>query len=222
MRDDLNLYLNLIDQKKANAVLDIGSGTGCLAVLLAEKGLDVTGLEPAKASVEKAKTKPHADKIDWVVGDIKALHKHDKQFDMAVMTGNVAQVFLEDDDWQETLDDVATVLKAGGFFVFETRDPAKKAWKSWTKENTHCVKDIPGIGDVEAWCEVVNVEGEKVSFIWHYHFKKTDEYYQSQSTLRFRSQEAISHSLTQAGFTIEAILDAPDRPGKEFVFVAHL
>jgi hypothetical protein len=42
----------------------------------------------------------------------------------------------------------------------------------------------------------------------------------SDSTLRFRTEEAVLDSLAAAGFTADEIRDAPDRPGREFVFIA--
>ena len=42
----------------------------------------------------------------------------------------------------------------------------------------------------------------------------------STSTLRFRTHEEISRSLEQTGFSVQDVRDAPDRPGKEYVFVA--
>jgi 2-polyprenyl-3-methyl-5-hydroxy-6-metoxy-1,4-benzoquinol methylase len=44
-------------------VLDVGCGTGCLAVLLAERGLSVVGLDPAEASLEVAASKDPAGVI---------------------------------------------------------------------------------------------------------------------------------------------------------------
>ncbi|MDN5806428.1 MAG: hypothetical protein L0J17_07805 [Brevibacterium sp.] len=41
------------------------------------------------------------------------------------------------------------------------------------------------------------------------------------STLRFRRRAALTHSVGQAGFIVEEIRDAPDRPGRELVFVAR-
>jgi hypothetical protein len=38
--------------------------------------------------------------------------------------------------------------------------------------------------------------------------------------LRFRDQVEISDSLRVAGFVVEDVRDAPDRPGLELVFVA--
>jgi hypothetical protein len=64
------------------------------------------------------------------------------------------------------------------------------------------------------------VTGEFVTFRASYVFASDGAVLTSESTLRFRSKTAIAESLTAAGFTVEEIRDAPDRPGKEFVFVA--
>jgi hypothetical protein len=43
----------------------------------------------------------------------------------------------------------------------------------------------------------------------------------SESTLRFRSRAEIDRSLRRSGFVADDVRDAPDRPGREFVFVAR-
>jgi hypothetical protein len=42
----------------------------------------------------------------------------------------------------------------------------------------------------------------------------------SDSTLRFRSHDELTHSLLAAGLVADEVRDAPDRPGREFVFIA--
>jgi SAM-dependent methyltransferase len=43
----------------------------------------------------------------------------------------------------------------------------------------------------------------------------------SESTLRFRGREEVSRDLEAAGFVTLDVRDAPDRPGRELVFVAN-
>ena len=43
----------------------------------------------------------------------------------------------------------------------------------------------------------------------------------SDSTRRFRSRAEIDGSLRSAGYAVLDVRDAPDRPGREWVFVAQ-
>ena len=140
--------------------------------------------------------------------------------DAAFMTGNVAQVFLTDEDWTATLRGTSDALRPGGHLVFETRDPARRAWERWTPELTRSVIDVPGVGVVEDWGELTEFSGQFVTFRSTTVFRGDDLVIESTSTLRFRDRLEIADSLVQADFQTVEIRDAPDRPGLEFVFIA--
>ncbi|USN48026.1 MAG: class I SAM-dependent methyltransferase [Pseudobdellovibrionaceae bacterium] len=218
-RDDLQHYLAIANELNANSILDIGCGTGCFASLLGKNGFEVIGLEPAEASLNMAKTKPYTENVKWILGDTTDLPSI--KVDLAVMTGNVAQVFLEDKSWEQTLKSIHKALYTNGHLVFEVRDPSKKAWLDWTKDKTEKKLEVPNIGVVNSWCEVTSVSDEFVSFRWNYFFEADGEAITSDSTLRFREKEDIIQSLEKSGYAIKEIRDAPDRPGKEFVFIAE-
>ncbi|MFE0460995.1 SAM-dependent methyltransferase, partial [Kitasatospora sp. NPDC058965] len=105
--------------------------------------------------------------------------------------------------------------------VFETRDPARRAWEGWNRAATLRVTEIPGVGAVETWVELVEVAGPLVSFRWHYAFAADGQRLTSDSTLRFRARDEVEADLAAAGFLLREVRDAPDRPGREFVFVAR-
>lgn len=218
-RDDLDAYERMVDEFGVHAVLDVGCGTGELACRLARRGISVVGVDPAEASLEIARLKPGADRVTWIVGDATTLPP--LQVDMATMTGNVAQVFLADDDWAATLRAVHRALRPGGCLVFETRDPARRAWEEWTPEQTRQRVDLPDGDAVETRCEVLSVDVDRVTFRWFSRFESDGELMISDSTLRFRSREEIDQSLDAAGFDVADVRDAPDRPGREWVFVAR-
>jgi len=215
-RGDLEHYVAMVAEFGARQVLDVGCGTGELACLLAGQGVEVVGVDPAEASLEVARGKEFADRVRWIHGDATTLPP--LQVDLAVMTGNVAQVFLTDEEWSATVAGVRAALKPGGRFVFETRDPARRAWEEWTRERTHQVKTVEGAGTVESWGELTSVELPFVSFRGTYVFAADGTVLTSDSTLRFRERGEVEDSLV--GFVVDEVRDAPDRPGKEFVFVA--
>jgi SAM-dependent methyltransferase len=179
----------------------------------------VVGVDPAAASLELARTKPGADLVRWILGDATALPA--LQADLALMTGNVAQVFVSDDEWDATLRAVGSALRRGGLLVFETRDPSRQAWLGWTREQSFDRRPVDGLGEVESWVEVTDVAIDQVSFRWTFRLLATDETLVSDSTLRFRSHEQLERSLERAGFTMREVRDAPDRPGAEWVFLAE-
>jgi SAM-dependent methyltransferase len=217
-RGDLAAYAAIVEELGARRVLDVGCGTGTFACLLAATGFDVVGLDLAAASLEVARRKPHADKVRWFHGaatDLPPL-----EMDLAVMTGNVAQVFIADEEWQATLLAVRTALRTGGALVFETRDPSAEAWRTWDREHTYRRVEVPDIGVVETWIDLLEVRGDLVSFRHTWAFESDGAELTSNSTIRFRGRAEVSDSLVRAGFVIDDIRDAPDRPGKEIVYLA--
>jgi 2-polyprenyl-3-methyl-5-hydroxy-6-metoxy-1,4-benzoquinol methylase len=216
-RSDLDVYVDLAVELGARTVLDLGCGTGTFALMLAARGLDVTGVDPAGASVDVARAKPGAERVRWVVGEIDTVA--DLRFDLVTMTANVAQVFLTDEAWRSMLATAYAVLRPGGHLVFETRDPARRAWLEWNREASFAAADVPGEGRVESWVETTDVDGELVTFRSTLVF--ADATLTSESTLRFRGREEVSRDLEAAGFVTLDVRDAPDRPGRELVFVAN-
>jgi SAM-dependent methyltransferase len=217
-RDDLNSYLALAEELAAGTVLDIGCGTGSLAVLLAAAGRTVVAVDPAEASLTIAKAKDGAAKVRWIHGDATALPRLNA--DLAVMTGNVAQVFLTDDEWEQTLRSIGAALRPGGHLAFETRRPEYRAWQEWAADTAPVTLDVPGAGMVEQRCEVTQVNLPFVSFRNTYRFDD-GAVITSDSTLRFRDREEVEASLAAHGYCVMEVRDAPDRPGREFVFIAR-
>ncbi|WP_299955759.1 bifunctional 2-polyprenyl-6-hydroxyphenol methylase/3-demethylubiquinol 3-O-methyltransferase UbiG [uncultured Modestobacter sp.] len=218
-RSDLEPYAALVDEVGARAVLDIGCGTGTFACLLADRGVAVTALDPAAASIAVARRKPAAELVEWVVGDVSTLPP--LAVDLVTMTANVAQVFGTDAEWTATLHAARHALRPGGRLAFESRDPARRAWEEWDRERSYTSAVVPGIGPVETWVEVLAVRGDLVSFRWTFVFGSDGAVLTSDSTLRFRTRAELVGSVTAAGLVVDDVRDAPDRPGRELVVIAH-
>jgi SAM-dependent methyltransferase len=216
-RSDLDAYVAIAREVGARRIIDIGCGTGSLAVRLAGEGLSVVGVDPATASLDVARTKPYADRVTWINGDATALAGVSIDAHMAVMTGNVAQVFVSDADWSDTLAAVHAALCPGGWFIFETRRPEVRAWEGWDVAPTTVELPDGRVAVITRTVTVVDLplvtfEGSTTI---------GGEILTSSSTLRFRDRPEIEHDLLSHGFAVSDVRDASDRPGKEHVFVAR-
>lgn len=217
-RSDLDAYLAMAEAFGTQSVLDVGCGTGVFAIELARRGCDVVGVDPAEASLVVAQGKPGADRVRWIHGAATTLPP--LAVDLATMTANVAQVFIDDAAWTANLTGIAAAVRPNGHLVFESRDPDARGWEQWTKELSHTTLSIPDVGAVERWVELTDVSLPLVSFRHTWRFASDGAVLTSDSTLRFRSHAEIESSLVATGWRLDETRDAPDRPGLEMVFVA--
>ena len=218
-RGDLDVYAAVAERLGVRRVLDLGCGTGTFALLLADRGLEVIGVDPAGGSLDVARAKPGASRVRWIQGDATALPP--MQVDLVTMTANVAQVIVEPLDWEGTLHGVYEALRPGGHLVFETRDPAYRAWREWNRAQSYSISEIQGVGAVESWVDLVEVSGPLVRFRWTWVFASDRKELTSDSTLRFRTRDEVEAALGAAGFAVDEVRSAPDRPGRELVFFAR-
>ena len=216
-RSDLDTYTAMADEVGAWKVVDIGCGTGTLAIQLAGLGRMVVGVDPAGASLDVARAKPSAERVMWAHGDATALADGAVAADLAVMTGNVAQVFISDDDWQSTLEAVRGCLRPGGWFAFETRRPEARDWERWHVPPT--AMTLPDGSTMIVSRTVTGVALPLVTFVTQTNVG--GEVIPSASTLRFRDRLEIERDLQAHGFEVIDVRDATDRPGREMVFVAR-
>jgi SAM-dependent methyltransferase len=197
-RDDLGRFLELASAIDARTVLDVGCGTGVLAVELARQGRAVVGVDPAAGMLDVARNRPGGDLVTWIQGD--AGDAEPGAFDLAVLTGHVAQVIFDDAAWARTVTDVHRALRPGGRIAFESRDPAARAWEAWNPAQSR--RTLPG--PVELWLDGVEVEGGVVRYRIHYRLPSGQEIV-SHTVLRFRSAEELALALTEAGFAVDRI-----------------
>jgi len=218
-RVDLPHYLAITAKFGARSVLDVGCGTGNFACMLAEHGFEVVGLDPAAASLDVARGKPGAQQVQWVHGGVTSLPS--LAVDLATMTGNVSNVFLTEQEWSATLRGVHAALRPGGYLVFESVDPAGQPWLGWNRETTYVRRESPDAGVFESWTDVTRIDGDLVSIRRTYVFASDGAMLTSDSTRRYPPRAAIEDSLVSAGFELTDVRDAPDRPGRELVFIAR-
>ena len=216
-RRDLDAYVMIADEVGARRVVDVGCGTGSLAVRLAERGFSVIGVDPAGASLDVARAKPSAELVTGVRGDATSLVGLEAAADLAVMTGNAAQVFVSDGEWYATLRAIRTCLRPGGWFVFETRRSEVRDWETWDLAPSAVA--MPDGRTAVVSCTVTAVALPFVTFEGSTAIG--GEIMRSTSTLRFRERDEVERDLGRYGFDVVDVRDAPDRPGKEMVFLTR-
>ena len=221
-RSDLDAYLALVEELHPRRVLDVGCGAGTFTLLIAQRGCEVIGVDPAAASVEVARAKSGAERVRWVVGDATAVQVRDR--DLVTMTANTAQSIVAPAAWAATLSACRDALVSGGHLVFETRRPCARAWEGWTPQQTRRTTQVQGVGTVDSYVETLAVEGPLVTFRWTYVLPGEPEsllILTSTSTLRFRDQPEVEDDVRRAGLVVVDVREAPDRPGQEFVVIAR-
>jgi SAM-dependent methyltransferase len=181
-------------------ILDMGCGTGALAVALARRGHRVTGADPSGSGMlEVARSRPGHELVRWVDATAAGLDLGTR-FDLIIMTGHVFQVFLSDADVLAALTNLRRHLATGGRLAFEMRNRARRSWEGWTPENTRERVEVPGIGGVDVHYALRRVEEPYVTFETHFRFAPGDTVV-TLNTLRFMDHPEMAALVARAGFT---------------------
>ncbi len=200
-RDD-EYFVALANEMPGARVLDVGCGTGRLALGLAAVGHAVTGIDPSLTALAAARTKAGADRVTWIHGT--ALSAPEGAFDLAVMTGHVAQFLLSEEEWGSALRALLRALVPGGRLAFHAYDPEARIWERWNPQDSRRQVALRDGTTVSIWTEVTALGDDTVSFAHHYRFSGREEL-RSDSSLRFRSELRLRQSVTDAGFAIERV-----------------
>ncbi len=200
--DDTKFYVQLAAELDPQLIIDLGCGTGLLTSALAGDGRVVVGVDPSTEMLAVASERPMTKGLAWVHADSSEMGL--VEADLLLMTGNVAQVFLDDDAWAATLRDIHAALRQGGHLAFESRNPDARAWESWNHDATHTRRET-AFGPLEEWLELVSVGDGRVRFDAHNVFHATSEVVVASSELRFRTLAELTDSLHAAGFSIEHV-----------------
>ena len=102
--------------------LELGVGTGRIALPLAERGLPVSGIDASEAMVARLREKPGGDLVNVSVGDFAAVDV-DGTFDLIYVVFNTFFALLTQDEQVSCFAGVAAHLSPGGSFVIEAFVP---------------------------------------------------------------------------------------------------
>ena len=221
-----DFYFELARTLKSGAhVLDLGCGTGLLACRIAEEGFAVTGVDPAKGMLGVARTRPGGERVSWIKSVGQAM-RLPQRFDLIYMTGHAFQALLTDDDAVALLRTAHDHLAEDGLLAFETRNPARKAWLSWTTDKRRSAATTDH-GEVEEFFDTkADPHTGIVNLAAHYRFADTGKTIIGRSRIRFVGFDHLKRLLTSANLAPVTCYGDWDRSpltetSREFIVLAH-
>ena len=113
----------LADLAGTGAALELGVGTGRIALPLHARGVEVHGIDLSAAMVAQLRTKPGAERIAVTIGDF-ATTRVDGTFTLAYLVYNTIENLTTQDEQVQCFQNVAAHLEPGGCFVIEVEIPA--------------------------------------------------------------------------------------------------
>ena len=124
-QDDFEMYRGFAE-RAGGPILEVGSGTGRVALALAEEGHPVVGLELSEAlrsvAQHKAARAQLSDRVQFVAGDMRRF-KLDQYFGLIVAPLNTFLHNLTLDDQLATLACLKKHLRPGGLLVLDCFNP---------------------------------------------------------------------------------------------------
>ena len=113
-------------------LLDLGCGTGCISIPLAQRGYQVTGVDISEEMLAAAREKSRALQldIDWRKQDLTSLQLFDEAgnemvFDAAIATFDVFNHLTDPEDLQMLFHTLNPLLTDEGVLLFDVQTPYK-------------------------------------------------------------------------------------------------
>ena len=194
-----NKVVKLVSDTQPEKVLDIATGTGDLAISLAETNAkEIIGLDISDGMLEVGRKKIKSKKLDkiisMVIGDSEDLPFEDNTFDAVTVAFGVRNF----ENLEKGLAEILRVLKPNGIFVIlETSVPTNPIYKFGYR--LHCKLILPMVGKL--------FSKDKVAYN-----------YLSESASVFPYGEALNNILRKIGFI--NVIDNPQTMGVATIYSA--
>ena len=158
--------------------LELGVGTGRIALPLARRGVRVHGIDLSEAMVAKLQAKPGGDRIEVTIGDF-ATARVDGSFAVAYLVVNTIMNLTTQEEQVACFRNVADHLEPGGCFVIEVmvprlrRLPPGERYQPFDVSPTHVGFDeydvaLQGLVSHHYWIEEgeVEVSSPPFRYVW--------------------------------------------------------
>ena len=112
----------LVEFAGDGAALELGIGTGRIALPLSQRGVHVHGIDLSEAMVARLRAKPGADRIGVTIGDF-ARASVEGTFSVVYLVFNTIENLTTQDEQVACFQNAAAHLQPGGCFVIEVGVP---------------------------------------------------------------------------------------------------
>jgi len=119
----------LAELARGGRALELGIGTGRVALPLAERGVEVRGIDLSQAMVAKLRQKPGGDRVPVEIGDF-ASTRVDGTFTLAYLVFNTINNLTTQDAQVACFQNVADHLEPSGCFVIEVGVPGPRTFSA--------------------------------------------------------------------------------------------
>jgi SAM-dependent methyltransferase len=152
--EDIDFYDN-VARAADGPLLELGTGSGRVAIALAERGYDVTGLDNSPSMLAEARRAMEAPgrtagRLELVQGDMTAFDLG-RRFGMVFAAANTFQHLLTTGQQEACLRCVVESLLPRGIFAMSVRSPASVTWDDtdgWSPVLMHWSRRDDATGDL--------------------------------------------------------------------------
>ena len=157
----------------------------------------MTGVDPAEGMLRVARARPGAERVSWIKARARPCDCRER-FDLIYMTGHAFQALLTDDDAIALLQTARDHLADDGLLAFETRNPARKAWQSWTPDKRRSAATADH-GEIEEFFDTkADPDTGIVNLAAHYRFADSGKTIVGRSRIRFVDLDHLKRLLAAA------------------------
>jgi len=119
-------------------VLDLATGTGSVALLLARRNYQVTGVDLSAPMLEQARAKSQRERlpVTWIEQDLTRLDLPSASWDWACCLYDSVNYLIGDGALQQAFHGIARTLRPGGLLIFDLNSPFCFEQELFTQHNT--------------------------------------------------------------------------------------
>lgn len=203
--DDIPFYVKQAEVH-GGSVLELACGTGRIAIPIAMRGFDITGLDVSEGMLKQAGTKAVTEGVDikWVRADCRDFHLH-RSFNLILLAFNSIAHLHELEDIEGCLACVKEHLEPAGRFILEIFNPRLDILIRDPSERYPAGEypDPDGRGEVVITENNVYDRASQINMIkWYYRIDGCSEETVADLNMRIYYPQELDALLRYNGFTI--------------------